>query len=75
MPFVLPQGNRDMPLAWLRRAQALIDARGHLTGGGKAVQRMWQTQPQVVQRTSTIDSERYDHNPVQELHRLWHEFG
>ena len=75
MPFVMPQGDRDMPLAWLRRAQALIDARGHLTGGGKAVQRMWQTQPQVVQRTYTIDSERYAHNPVQELHRLWHEFG
>ncbi len=75
MPFVMPQGDSDMPLAWLRRAQGLSDARGNLTSGGKAVQRMLQAAPQVVQRTVAIDRERYEHNPVQELHRLWHEFG
>ena len=75
MPFAMPYGDSDLPVAWLRRAQGLIDARGNLTGGGKAVQRMWQTPLQVVQRTATIDSERYDHSPVPELHRLWHEFG
>ena len=75
MPFVMPQGDSDMPLAWLRRAQGLSDARGNLTSGGKAVQRMLQAAPQVVQRTVAIDRERYEHNSVQELHRLWHEFG
>ncbi len=75
MPFAMPYGDSDLPVAWLRRGQALIDARGNLTGGGKAVQRMWQAAPQVGQRTVAIDRERYDHNPVQELHRLWHEFG
>jgi hypothetical protein len=75
MPFAMPYGDSDVPVAWLRRGQALIDARGNLTGGGKAVQRMWQAAPQVGQHTVAIDRERYDHGPVPELHRLWHDFG
>jgi hypothetical protein len=75
MPFAMPYGDSDVPVAWLRRGQALIDARGNLTGGGKAVQRMWQAAPQVGQHTVAIDRERYDHGPVPELHRLWHNFG
>lgn len=75
MPFVMPQGDRDMPLAWLRRAQALIDARGHLTGGGNAVQQLLHANPLYVPRSYAIDRERYEHQPVQELHRLWYDFA
>lgn len=75
MPFAMPYGDSDMPLAWLQHVQALIDARGNLTGGGKAVQRILPAQSQVVQRTYTIDSERYNRNPVHALQQLWHDFG
>jgi hypothetical protein len=75
MPFALPYGDTDMPIAWLRRIQPLVDARGHLTSGGTAVQHMAQAQPPIVQRTYSIDSERYNHDAVRELQRLWHEFN
>ena len=75
MPFAMPNGDSDFPIAWLRQAQSLIDARGHLTGGGTAVQRLLQAQAQVVQRTYTVDSERYYHDPVRTLQQWWQEFG
>ncbi|NBU64766.1 MAG: hypothetical protein EBS29_09735 [Chloroflexia bacterium] len=75
MPFAMPNGDSDMPIAWLRHVQSLLDTRGHLTGGGTAVQQMLQAQAQVVQRTYPIDSERYYYDPVQTLQRWWQEFG
>lgn len=75
VPFAMPYGDNDNPLAWLQRAQPLINARGHLTGGGTATQQLLQAHPLCAQRTYAIDNERYNRHPVLELQRLWREFA
>ncbi len=72
--FEQPAGGDDIPLEWRTMQHALLNARGQQHGAGQAWAR-WHQHTRVVQAaSSTIDSERFWHQPQRELARLWHAY-
>lgn len=79
--IVWPQGiaspvqHDDLPIPWLSQQLALYDAHGGMNDVGEAWRTWSRTLPTIQQVHTSIDTERFWHNPVREFARLWHAYA